>query len=224
VIKSGLSEYEAKVKLCCAMAERKIAVRVKISTEYGVPGRVFGGSNVFVPNEISHELFDWVGSRPLRPWSIGPGFGEHHWRSVRKDRPIDLLVVSSDDLDAILSGEPSRRHRRAEGLLQMHRKRQTADNKMTAVQVVGSTPVSTEKRSEGKARASQPEIERFVANYVIRKKREEKPPTQSGLVQEWAEAGNIGHRDTLRNTLKLRAGAEVGRGRPRKSPPKSAEK
>jgi hypothetical protein len=80
VIKTGLSEHEARIKLCCAIAERKIAVRVTIGGEYGVPGRVFGGSNVFVPTQLSPNLFDWEQSRPIRPWSIGPGFGEHHWR------------------------------------------------------------------------------------------------------------------------------------------------
>jgi hypothetical protein len=64
---------EAEAAICGAIADKKIDVRVTISRgDHLHEGRTFGVGNVEVPPRISAFDFDWVHSRPVHPWRIGP--------------------------------------------------------------------------------------------------------------------------------------------------------
>jgi hypothetical protein len=103
---TGVSESEAKTDLCRTMADRKIDVRVRIApTDYGMRGQVFSDGNVDVPPHLKPGDLDWVQSRPFGQWPIGPKPGEHYsWISGWKNRPLDLIEVSTADVIAILCG------------------------------------------------------------------------------------------------------------------------
>ncbi|WP_439394959.1 hypothetical protein ACRQ5Q_38300 [Bradyrhizobium sp. PMVTL-01] len=104
---TGVSEDEAKTDLCRAVADRKIDVRVRIAaSDYGMRGRTFSDGNVGVPAHLEPRDFDWVQSRPLKPWLIGPKRGEHYawdW----ENRPLDLIELSTGEVTKILcTGHP----------------------------------------------------------------------------------------------------------------------
>jgi hypothetical protein len=104
VMGAGLSENEAKTDLCYATADKRIDVRVRIAA--CVPdmhGKIFSGGNVGVPAHLNPVDLDWVQSRPLKPWSIGPKLGQHYsWITGWKERPIDLIELSVRDVTNVL--------------------------------------------------------------------------------------------------------------------------
>jgi hypothetical protein len=106
-MKTGASEDEAKMDLCRAMADRKIDIRVTIaSSDRGMGGQVFADGNVRVPPHLRPGNLDWVGSRPLDQWPIGPRLGEHYeWTGGWKNRPFDLIELSTADVIEILCGD-----------------------------------------------------------------------------------------------------------------------
>jgi hypothetical protein len=106
VMATGIDEDEAKADLCRAVADRKIVVRVRTASDYGMRGQVFSDGNVGVPAHLRPGDLDWVQSRPGRAqWSIGPKLGEHYsWISGWENRPLDLIEVSTADVIAILCG------------------------------------------------------------------------------------------------------------------------
>jgi hypothetical protein len=224
VIKAGMPEDVGKDKICRAITSGAISVRaIVIATE--LPGRVFGSGNVFVPDQLSPNLFDWEQSRPLEPWSIGPGLGDHHWRVRRKYWPIDVLEVSRPDVDAMLSGQPSPRGFCAAAFLQPKPEWKPVENQQhSALQATRGAPLPAREVKKQNRRASPQMIEKFAAEYKAREEAAGRPPTKAGVVRQWAEAGNTGHRDEVRDTLGRLMGGEVKRGRPQKSRLKIAEK
>lgn len=97
----GVGEAEAKTDLCCAVADKKIDVRVRIART----GKVFSDGNVRVPSHLSAGDFDWVNSRPVAQWSIGPRLGEHYaWLEDWKNHPLDLIELSTVDVAGVLAG------------------------------------------------------------------------------------------------------------------------
>lgn len=108
VMATGISEGEAKADLCRAVADRKIDVRVRIAAtaEHGMRSRVFSDGNVGVPLHLNASDLDWVCSRPLARWSIGPRRGEHYvWLDGWESQPVDLIELSTADVIEILGGE-----------------------------------------------------------------------------------------------------------------------
>jgi hypothetical protein len=106
VMATFVSEDEAKTDLCRAAADRKIKVRVKIAqNDDRFGGQFFSHRNVGVPHHLSPDDLDWSRSCPLKPWSIGPVGPEHYgWAGGWKDRPIDLIELSTSDVSRILCG------------------------------------------------------------------------------------------------------------------------
>jgi hypothetical protein len=101
LMSTGLDEAEAKTDLCRAMADKKIDVRVRIART----GKVFSDGNVGVPPHLSAGDFDWVNSRPVAQWSIGPRLGEHYvWLEDWKNHPLDLIELSTADVAGVLGG------------------------------------------------------------------------------------------------------------------------
>jgi hypothetical protein len=102
---TGASEEEAKRDLCRAVADRKIRVRVRIAASNDRRGPLFSSGNVDVPGHLTLSDLDWVQSRPLKKWSIGPRPGEHYaWIEGWKDRPLDLIQLSTADVIEVLCG------------------------------------------------------------------------------------------------------------------------
>jgi len=103
---TGASEDQTKIDLCCAVADRKIDIRVKIAaSDDGMRGQVFFDGDVGVPTHLNPHDFDWLQSRPLAQWSIGPKPGEHYSRiGGWKKRPLDLIELSIGDVTKILCG------------------------------------------------------------------------------------------------------------------------
>lgn len=106
VVATGVTERDAKAHLCRAMADRKIEVRVRIArtARYGMRGRVFSDGNVGVPPHLSASDLDWVGSRPLAQWSIGPRNGDYAWLDPWQNHPLDLIELSTADVIGVLCG------------------------------------------------------------------------------------------------------------------------
>ena len=86
---------------CRAMADKRIDVRVRIART----GKVLSDGNVGVPPHLSAGDFDWVNSRPVAQWSIGPRLGEHYvWLEDWKNYPLDLIELSTVDVAGVLGG------------------------------------------------------------------------------------------------------------------------
>ena len=106
VMKTDVSEDEAKTDLCCAVADRNIKVQVRIApNDDRFAGEVFPDRNVKVPRHLSPNDLDWSRSCPLKPWPIGPvGPQNYTWISGWEDRPIDLLELSISDVSIFCGG------------------------------------------------------------------------------------------------------------------------
>jgi hypothetical protein len=110
VMASGLSEDQAKLDICGAVADGKVDVRVRVSiaaTDNAMRGRVFYRSNrnVAVPPHLDSTDLDWVQSRPLKPWQIGPAgpqrYSDPFWQW--ESQPLDLIELSTADIMSILN-------------------------------------------------------------------------------------------------------------------------
>ena len=101
VTSTGVGEEEAKTDLCRAVADRKIVVRVRIAST----GKVCSGRNVGVPPHLSACDLDWVKSRPLAQWGIGPVGPENYtWLEGWTKQPLDLIELSTVDVIEVLCG------------------------------------------------------------------------------------------------------------------------
>jgi hypothetical protein len=110
VMATGLTECEAKLDLCHAISDRKIKIRFLVAKEEGfgsfgeiVQGTVRQGSNVDIPSHLDPRDFDWLQSRPRKPWrDIRGGFSalETHWW-------FEWIEVSRDDVTRVLCGAES---------------------------------------------------------------------------------------------------------------------
>jgi hypothetical protein len=118
VIATDVSEDEAKLDLCNAVADRKINVRVKIAaSDRDRPGQVFSDGNVGVPAHLKPDDLDWVQSRPFAQWWIGPKGPENYTWFSGGNRPLDLIELSTADVIEILCGaaQPQRGAQRPGG-------------------------------------------------------------------------------------------------------------
>jgi hypothetical protein len=103
VIATGVGENEAKSYLCGAAADGKIDVRVTITGT----GQVFSDGNVRVPPHLKPKDLDWVHSRPVAQWLVGPRPGQHYtWNW--SERPIALVELSTVDVSRVLCGAVNR--------------------------------------------------------------------------------------------------------------------
>jgi hypothetical protein len=97
---TGVSEEQAKTDLCRAIADRKIAVRVRIAGT----DRDYSGGNVSVPRHLRPGDLDWIQSRPFAQWPIGPRPGQHYYWDWN-NHPLDLIELSTRDvMDVLCNG------------------------------------------------------------------------------------------------------------------------
>jgi hypothetical protein len=104
VVAIGIHESEAKIELCKAVADRKIAVRVKIAaSETGIPRSLFYDDNVQVPPHLKPDDFDWEQSRPRQRWPVGPvgpqSYTYPYWEWKR--RQVDLVELATSDVERL---------------------------------------------------------------------------------------------------------------------------
>ena len=104
VMTSGFNEQQAKIDICNAVADHKIEVRIVIdSRHHPYGGETFHGENVAVPLRLDPNDLDWMHSRPLKPWSIGPvGPQRYTWISGLEECPISLIELSTADVQNVL--------------------------------------------------------------------------------------------------------------------------
>jgi len=99
----------SKTAICDAIADRKIGVRVTINqAHHRHGGQTFPAGNVEVPVRLNPGDFEWVQSRPLRDWRIGPQRGEHYaWIGGWEPEPIGLIELLRSDVSAVLKCDDS---------------------------------------------------------------------------------------------------------------------
>jgi hypothetical protein len=103
---TSVKEDEAKRDICHAIADKKIAVQVRVDTsDLSFGGRTYCRGNVAVPRHLNPDDFDWLQSRPLKPFSIVPLPGEnYYWYASRQGRVIELIELSTADVTNLLCG------------------------------------------------------------------------------------------------------------------------
>ncbi len=115
VTATGVTEDAARTDLCRAVADGKVNVRLRV--EASVPligGRVLLGANIRVPQHLAPGDFDWVQSRPLKPWPVGPSGPQHYsvpWWDWQ-NQPIELIELATGDVLSIF-GSPKPLSKRA---------------------------------------------------------------------------------------------------------------
>jgi hypothetical protein len=68
----GLDLDEAKIQLCSAISDGKVATRVEIDrAESDMKGRLLCGLRVSPPARLKPVDLDWDKSKPLHPWLTG---------------------------------------------------------------------------------------------------------------------------------------------------------
>ena len=107
VVATSLSEHQAKTDLCRAVADKKIDVRVRVAeSDRDMSGVVCSGDWVSVPAHLEPADFDWVLSRPLQAWSVGPPVGPWSYSDPylqRKRRQIDSVELATADVQSIFA-------------------------------------------------------------------------------------------------------------------------
>src|SRR5262249_44120077 len=103
---NGVPGEGAELGLRRAVAARKIRGLRRAAPNHDRRGPLFYVPSLEVPVHLGPGDLDWSRSCPLRPWSIGPVGPQYYtWTGGRKDRPIDLIEVSSSDVSKILCGD-----------------------------------------------------------------------------------------------------------------------
>jgi hypothetical protein len=192
---AGTPEDEAKLDLCRAMGDGKIAVRVIVGSS------VYGKGNVTVPPHLDPSDFDWSRSCPLRPWRIGPKLGQHYtWIGGWEEQRINLIELSTSDVMEVLCAA-------------------TIDRGM--LEAAGITTESEKTRTRPLTRKAALQ---FATEYIAGEISAGHDPTLTGLDAAAMAAGMRGGREWLREAFRQLRGGALPRGRPRNPPPKNAKK
>jgi hypothetical protein len=89
---SGVSEDQAKLDICLAVADRAVAVRVTVDDRYeDVLEKILEGDQVQVPRRLEPDQFEWADSRTRDRWDARPPTTGPHgrWRWIAL---VELLV------------------------------------------------------------------------------------------------------------------------------------
>lgn len=100
IMDSGVPEGQAKIEICCAVADKEIETRVIVdAADRDYAGAMLQGGNLMVPPRLGPGDFDWTRSRPFKAWSCGPirpesYFDDRPW----KRRSITLIELYVPDI------------------------------------------------------------------------------------------------------------------------------
>jgi hypothetical protein len=94
VAATGASEDTARIALCQAMSDSKIAVQAVVAKGENWAGQSVTGRQLSVPLRLTPAAFDWEKSRPLEPWELGRHPDDIDWGA----RNIALIEVSTQDI------------------------------------------------------------------------------------------------------------------------------
>lgn len=103
VMLSGLTESEAQLALCRAIANRQIRVRIYLgkfeSGDFFLGAGVGVDVGLIIPPQLDRQDFDWAQSSPRKPWRGPAGIG-----SIFPDWRHDRVEVFSADVTKVLCG------------------------------------------------------------------------------------------------------------------------
>jgi hypothetical protein len=84
----------AKVALCQAISDLKIAVQAVVAEGEYWAGESVTGKQLGIPRRLEPAAFDWSNSRPLKRWELGRYPNDIDWG----ERNVALLEVSTKDI------------------------------------------------------------------------------------------------------------------------------
>jgi hypothetical protein len=91
---SGATDDAARIALCHAISDKKIAVQAVVAKGQDWAGESVTGRQLGVPPRLTPAAFDWEKSQPLTPWELGRYPNDIDWG----ERNVALLEVSTKDI------------------------------------------------------------------------------------------------------------------------------
>ena len=104
VTAAGSSELQAKIDICNAIADEEIRVRLLVDkSATSLRGEILSGGQIAVSPWLTPDDFDWVCSRPHKPWRTGPT-GPQSIEALWgwEPRPIALIELATADVASCL--------------------------------------------------------------------------------------------------------------------------
>ena len=99
----GIAEVTAKIDICNAVADRKIALRAIVSNrDHSYVGCALEGDQVGIPRRLSPADFDWSKSLPLQPWEGGRYPADIDWG----ERAFSVLELFTADILKVFPSTP----------------------------------------------------------------------------------------------------------------------
>jgi hypothetical protein len=100
---TGATDDAARIALCHAISDKKIAVQAVVAKGQDWAGESVTGRQLGVPPRLTPAAFDWEKSQPLTPWELGRYPNDIDWGA----RNVALLEVSTRDVIATLAPGPN---------------------------------------------------------------------------------------------------------------------
>ena len=107
VMATGVTEDKAKNHICLALADQKIRVQVTIAdTEVSSKRGKTRTAGIGIPRDLAPDDFNWVHSRPLKPWLIGPATVAESYFSVFGSESLRIASIKlfRADVTQVLCG------------------------------------------------------------------------------------------------------------------------
>jgi len=109
VVAAGATKDQAKRDLCLAIADGKIAARVRLAAKPHQPEiALLSGVHIDVPSHLSPKDLDWRHSRPGKPWPLAQILpGESVMMYISRaghlvERTINLIELCTSDVTTVL--------------------------------------------------------------------------------------------------------------------------
>ena len=83
---TGATDDAARIALCHAISDKKIAVQAVVAKGQDWAGESVTGRQLGVPPRLTPAAFDWEKSQPLTPWELGRYPNDIDWGSPRSAR------------------------------------------------------------------------------------------------------------------------------------------
>lgn len=205
IVKTGVTETDAKQDICSAIADKAIDFRAMVEVEVeDDDGRLAGYRHT---SSRTHVHDHWLASRQVKiPTTFKPS--DFEWESSRPKHGWYTTFNSSiDDPEPRIGTEPERRRVKLIELSTPTLARALASNAKSA-QLDEATP----PQDSGSKHFDDVSALKFVREYAQSEKAAGRRPTQEGAVKAAMAAGYIGERERIRESY--RREFPVKRGRP----------